>query len=458
MKDICCILVAAMVMSGCSHGPGSLLGEASSAASQTVCSGTFVMGLPPEEAYRAEFRPEPGVWAVDWALRYQVDRAQREVRADIAGAFPSRSVFREGRGCTLVPQGEAAPAAITIAAPAPALLPEIAGPEVVAPESAALREAVDDAFAEPGSGGQPRVTEAVVVVHDGRVIGERYAPGIGIDTALDGHSLAKSVVNALIAVLVREGRLDVRARVGAPEWQPEDPRATITLDDLMRMQAGFDFDEGKGAGTATHMWYTQDDIAHFAAQQPLVTPVGQAWHYSSGSFAILSRVLKDAIGDPQALAEFAHREVFDPLGMSRVTIEFDRAGNMMGAHAVYASARDWARFGLLYLHDGSVGGRRILPESWLHYSTTPTLGGGYGAGFWLNTTNAPVPVWGFPWGLPGAPRDAFMGRGYMGQWLVIVPSENLVVVRMGFSHEDAGEMQSAARLVREVVQALHARP
>jgi CubicO group peptidase (beta-lactamase class C family) len=279
---------------------------------------------------------------------------------------------------------------------------------------------------------------------------------VGIDTQLDGHSLAKSVVNALVGVLVRDGKVDVNARVPMPEWSASDPRAQITLDNLLRMDAGFDFDEGKGASTAGVMWFTQDDIAHFAASQPLVSRVGRQWHYSSGSYAILSHVLESDIGGPQALNDFAHQDVFDPLGMREVTIEFDGVGAMMGAHAVYASARDWARFGLLYLHDGVVGGRRILPEGWVRYSTTPTLGGGYGAGFWLNNVNTPVPTWGFPWGLPGAPPDAFMARGYLGQWIVVVPSENLVVVRMGFSHGGAGEMMSVAKLVRDTVDALHA--
>jgi CubicO group peptidase (beta-lactamase class C family) len=328
---------------------------------------------------------------------------------------------------------------------------------VVAPESDALRAAIDAAFAEPGPEG-PRATQAVVIVHDDRVVGERYADGVGIDTQLDGHSLAKSVVNALIGVLAREGKLDVNARAAAPEWGQGDPRAQITLDNLLRMDAGFDFDEGRGASTAGVMWFTTDDIAHFAADQTLVSGVGLRWHYSSGSYALLSRVLKNDIGGPQALTSFAHREVFDPLGMHDPTIEFDGVGTMMGAHAVYASARDWARFGLLYLHDGVVDGRRILPEGWVRYSTTPTLGGGYGAGFWLNTINTPVPTWRFPWGLPGAPSDAFMARGYLGQWIVVVPSENLVVVRLGFSHGAAGEMTSVARLVRDSVAALHAAP
>jgi CubicO group peptidase (beta-lactamase class C family) len=454
VKKVVSALLALVWLSGCTRSPASPLEQASGATSQAICSGVFVSGLPPADVYRLAQRPESGMWAVDWALRYHVDRARRQVRTDIGGAFHSRSVFREGRGCTLVWQ---APPPQPLAPPPvePALLPDIAGPEAVAPQNAALGAAVDAAFAEPGAGGAPRSTDAVVIVHDGRVVAERYAPGVGVDTALDGHSLAKSVVNALIGVLARDGRLDVSARVAAPEWPAGDPRAAITLGDLMRMDAGFDFDEGTGASTAGEMWFTQDDIAHFAAEQRLVSPVGARWHYSSGSYAILSRVLKSEIGGPQALTDFAHREVLGPLGMRDVTIEFDGSGTMMGAHAVYASARDWARFGLLYLHDGVVGGRRILPDGWVRYSTTPTLGGGYGAGFWLNTTNAAVPTWGFPWGLPGVPADAFMARGYLGQWIVIVPSENLVVVRMGFSHGGAGEMRSVAKLVRDAAVALH---
>jgi CubicO group peptidase (beta-lactamase class C family) len=452
MKKLVSALLASIGLAGCAHGPDALLGQASGATSQAICSGLFVSGLQPGDIYRLQQRPEPGMWAVDWALRYRVDNQRREVRTDIAGAFPSRSVFRDGRGCTLVRQSP--PPAIAAAPSAPALLPDIAGPAVVAPKSVALRAAIDAAFADPGAGGR-RATEAVVIVHGGQVVAERYAPGVGIDTQLDGHSLAKSFVNALIGVLVREGRLDVRDRTGAPEWDASDPRSRITLDELMRMDAGFDFDEGNGASTAGVMWFTQDDIAHFAAEQPLVSPVGERWHYNSGSYALLSRVLKSQIGGPQALSDFAHREVLDRLGMRSVTIEFDGTGTMMGAHAVYASARDWARFGLLYLQDGVVSGRRVLPEGWVRYSTTPTLGGGYGAGFWLNTVNTPVPTWGFPWGLPGAPADAFMGRGYLGQWVVIVPSENLVVVRMGFSHGGAGEMTSVAKLVRDTVAALH---
>jgi CubicO group peptidase (beta-lactamase class C family) len=444
-----------MLLCGCSGPPLSLLDEASHATSEEVCNGALVTGLAGDEAFRLQLRPEPGMWAVAWAVHYDVDRARGEVRSDILGRYPSRAVWREGRGCTLVASDGQAPAALHIAPSAPPALPGIAGPDIVVARDPALRAAIDAAFAERGDE-TPVATKAVVVVHDGQVIGERYAPGIGIDTPLSGHSLAKSVVNALLGVLVRDRKLDVNARADAPEWQtPGDPRGRITIADLMRMDTGFDFDEGAGAGTATHMWYLEPDIAHFAASRPLVTLPRLQWHYSSGSYAILSRILKETVGPPQALNDFAHREIFGPLGMRDATIEFDSAGNMMGAHAVFASARDWARFGQFYLNDGIAGNVRILPEGWVRFSTTPTLGTGYGAGFWLNTTHAPVPIWGFPWGLPGVPADAFMGRGYMGQWIVIVPSERLVVTRFGYSHGDAGAMTSVAELVHGVIAALH---
>src|SRR5579872_1320978 len=260
MKRAVCALLAAVGLEGCALGPGALLDQASGSTSQQVCSGVFVSGLAPDSVYQTVLRPEPGMAAIDWALRYQVDRTRREVRTRIAGAFASRSVFRDGRGCTLVRHGPP-PQALRATRAEPALLPDIAGPAPVAPQSAALAAAIDAAFAEPGIGG-PRATEAVVIVHDGQVIGERYAPGVGVDTPLDGHSLAKSVVNALIGVLVRERRLDVQARAAAPEWGGDDPRAQITLADLMRMDAGFDFDEGRGASTAGQMWFASDDIAH----------------------------------------------------------------------------------------------------------------------------------------------------------------------------------------------------
>lgn len=452
MRRFLGVAALAVLLGGCSQV--GLLGEASNAASHTLCMAAFVSHVDPQDALDKELMPEPGMGLVGGMLRYDIDTKAQEVRSTLAGGFASRAVYRAGRGCTSVFDDKPV-AALTPPPAAPALQPDIAGPDMVTTDNPALARALDAAFAER-QGQAPRATAAAVVVQHGRVIAERYARGYGIDTPLSGHSMAKSIVNALIGVLVRDGRMDVAAKVAAPEWTaPGDPHRAITVDNLMRMTGGIGWDEGAGPSRATHMWYTQADDARFAAGAVLKDRPGTAWGYSSQGYMLLSRLVGQKIGGgPQGVSDFAAREIFAPLGMHRVTIQFDEAGTMMGAWSILATPRDWARFGLLYLHDGMAGGRRILPEGWVRYSTTPSLGGGYGAGFWLNVTDAPVPERGFPFGMPHAPADAYFARGYMGQYIVIVPSADLVVVRMGFSHDDGGDIGGTGRLVRDVIAAL----
>jgi CubicO group peptidase (beta-lactamase class C family) len=428
-----------------------LLAETSAATSQTLCTSVFVSGLQPDDAFRKQLRPEPGMGLVNWAMHYEVDKKRREVHTRILGTFSSRSVFAPGRGRTLVFEGRL-PSAVETLSPEPALLREIAGSGVVIPEYPRLRAAIDAAFEEPRRG-PSRNTAAIDIVHNGRVIGEKYAPGYGPDVALWGHSLAKSVVNALVGILVRNGAPDTNRPAPVPEWHtPNGPRAAITLDNLLRMDAGFGFDEGVGSTLATRMFYTQPDTTRFAVAAKLTTSPGTRWGYSSRSYAVLSRIVGEAVGGGP---NFIHHNLFDPLGMQSATVEYDSAGTMMGAYSILASPRDWARFGPLYLNDGVVAGHRILPEGWVHYSTSPTLDSSYGTGFWLNNTDREIPVWRFPWGLPGAPSDTFMARGYLGQYIVIVPSESLVVVRFGYSRGRGAAMESVGRLIHDIIIALH---
>lgn len=432
--------------------------------SRDLCSAVFVSQLEPEQDYRERERARPGMGWLDWMLRHHVDMPKREVTASVFGLLRSRAIFRDGLGTILVRGPEPADPPICEADLAggescgPAL-PEIAGSVVVEPIDVGLREALDRAFAEPTRPPYRR-TKAVVVVRDGRVVAERYAPGYGLATRLLGYSNAKSVINALIGILVRQGRLSVDQPAVVEEWSdPADPRHAITIDHLLRMTSGLAISETRSplCGIA-RMIFLECDMAGFAMKSGLQTTPGTSWEYTSGNTLVLSRIVRDSVGGRAIdVLRFAHRELFQPLGMRDVTIEFDATGTPVGSTYLFASARDWARFGLLYLNDGVVAGRRILPEDWVRYSSTPTLGTGYGAGFWTNQIQGDVPGWNHPWAVPGAPHDVISARGSLGQFVIVIPSQRLVIARFGlsFAREDA---EGVGRLVKDVIAALGTSP
>lgn len=442
------IVIAAAAVAALIFRPDRLLEMASASTSQNICAGTFVTGLDPDRTYAEEVRPEGGMGLIAWVLRYDVDRTARQVSTTIFGVFKTSSAFQEGFGCRLVHAG-AVPLAGDFAPISP-LASDIAGPELVITPNPGLARALDKAFALERDG-VARHTRAVVIVHDGKIVAERYAPGIGIGTPLLSHSVAKSVTNALIGILVREGKLSLTQTVKGPAWH-----TPATVEQLMRMAAGLPLDEGIGPGASQRMWFTTRDNDAFAEAAPQVGKPGEAWAYGNLVYAVLSRLVRDKAGaTPQSVANFARNELFAPLGMTHALMEFDGAGSPMGGNAFYASARDWARLGLFYLNDGVANGQRIPPEGWVAMSTRQTLDAGYGAGFWLNVTDAPMRAWpGARWGLPGAPKDAYFARGYLGQFVVVVPSERLVVVRFGASHIRGGDIESVGALVRDTIEAI----
>jgi CubicO group peptidase (beta-lactamase class C family) len=339
------------------------------------------------------------------------------------------------------------------AAKSPPFLPDIAGPEIVEPADPRLRAALDHAFEEP-SAPPLRRTRAVVVVRDGRVIAERYAPHIGIETELLGYSISKSVINALAGIMTQQGLLSPSIPAPVPEWRENsDPRREIEVEHLMRMTTGLELDEtNSGFDPSSRMLYLHDDMAAFAVQAKLVAPVGHRWHYSSGTTQILSRIIRDRAGGPEQALAYAWRELFNPLGMRHVTLELDGSGTIQGTSYMLASARDWARFGLLYLNDGVVGERRILHADWVDFCAAATLDTDYAAGFWTNRSdneraNTRVRA--------GIPRDAFFASGDLGQRIFIIPSQRMVIVRLGDSVDPTGDIEGAKRLVREVIAAVN---
>jgi CubicO group peptidase (beta-lactamase class C family) len=455
-------VAGASSLGGCS--PLQPVRAASSYTSHTICSETFISGLPPAQVYAETVATTPFYGLIDGLIRYHVDPIKREVSTTVAGGFLSRAVYRDGLGCILVHQADPRetplPKDILADAPvAPPSLPDIAGPDVVTPADPALKAAIDRAFAEP-SRSPERLIKAVVVVRDGRVIAERYAPGYGIDTPQLSFSMAKTVINALIGILVRDGRLVVDQPAPVAAWRdPSDPRHGISIDNLLRHNSGLALEEtGSPFDVTTRMLMLEDDTAKYAEAAPLIAPIGSRWHYSSPGYAILSRIVRDAVGgNAEAVLRFARRELFDPLGMRRVTLEFDAVGTPLGSSFMFASARDWARLGMLYLGDGVAGGRRILPQRWVGYSSRPTPGAfyGYAAGLWTSlepngTADGPVGT--------GLPPGAFFANGRLGQFILIVPSERLVLVRLGITQAPPlGDDGGIPRLVADVIAALHSK-
>lgn len=429
------VSVAIGALAGCSSfSPGHGLKVATAGVSQTLCSAVFVSGRDVDQAYREEMQPQGGMWMIDWGLRYELDRDRREVRTRVYGAYPSRAVYRDGMGC-LLDNGRIPPAVPsgtrTTVTP---VLPEIAGPGLVAPASPKLLAALDTAF-DPSW----QATKAVVVLHRGRVVAERYAPDVTMHTAWHAHSISKSATHALVGVLALQGRLDPKP-----------------LDPLLRMTEGKARFRGyNGFDDATRMWSLEPDMAAYAESRPQEVLPGTRWDYSDPGYLRASKAIRDAVGGSAAdVQRFAHAELFGLLGMRSVVMEFDAAGTPVGASHFYGTARDWAKLGLLYLYNGEVGGERLLPRDWARQAATPTLDTGYGAGFWLNLPATSRHPLGFPWGLPGAPADAYFGYGYLGQYLIVVPSQQLVIVRFGLTHEAGGGRVQAGRLVADVIEAL----
>ncbi len=374
-----------------------------------------------------------------WLLRpfaARVDHAHGSVTASLFGVCPRTAVYRPGRGATLLP---ARGALVTLSQGSPSSAPRPLDPWTTARRTPDhLQRVVDWAFAEPDPR-RLRRTHAVVVVQDGVVLAERYARGVGSDTPLPGWSMTKSVLGTLVGLLVSAGRLTLADRELLPAWRSPDPRSAIQLEDLLRMRSGLRFSESYANpwSDVLQMLFNCGDAAAYAANRPLAAKPGTLWSYSSGTTNILSAIVRRTVGDDE-YASWPRRILFDPLGMRSAMLEPDASGTFVCSSFMVATARDWARFGQLWLDRGSWRGRQIVPASWVDFSTTPTAqspDGRYGAHWWLKLN--PEIGGDTPTAAAIAP-DAFFAIGHEGQTLTVIPSKRLVVVRMGVSiHIDA---------------------
>lgn len=416
-----------------------------------LASSVFLSGRDPAvvEAEDLGFHPLFRVF------KAKIDREEKSVSCSLlgTGSFASTAVYREGFGATLHSGAEKE---AVLAWPKSAVDVEIANrdPEAIdwpmgdrtafRPPSdgvdlARIRAAGDRLFEEPDSAHLLR-TRALIIIHDGCLIYEKYGPRITKTTPLLSWSTAKSVTNALVGILVGEGKLALDAAAPVPEWAgAADPRGAITLDQLMRMSSGLEWFEAyadRPVSDVNLMLFRKPDMGAFAAAKPLEARPGSVWNYSSGTANLVQRIIRRTFASDEDYWRFPRRALFDRIGMRNAVWERDASGTFVGSSYLYATARDFARFGLLCSNDGVWLGERILPEGWMRYSTTPAPAapnGGYGAMFWLNAGAEGRPE---TRPFPKLPADAYFALGFQGQTIAVLPLQKLVVVRLGMTYDD----------------------
>ncbi len=305
-----------------------------------------------------------------------------------------------------------------------------------------LARAVDALFSRDDVG----ETRAVLVLHDGAVAAERYENGYGPRTKFLGWSMSKTVTAVLIGALVAEGRLRLDNSPPIPAWQrPGDPRGEITLRQLLQMRSGLRHKENSAPiydSDEVRMLFRdgRDDMAAWAEAQPLAHEPGRVFNYSTSTGVILADIAARVLapgGTPdarqRAMADFFHSRFSEPLGAPSFTPEYDAAGTMIGGSMIWATARDWARFGEMLRHKGSVGGAQLVPRAWVEFMTSPSpRAPDYGAMTWLNRPSHTKRNVLFA---AQGPKDAFAAIGHQGQFVIVIPSEHLTIVRLGKTDE-----------------------
>jgi CubicO group peptidase (beta-lactamase class C family) len=429
--------------------PPELLRVGDGYAAKIVCSNVFMAGRDPD-AVLAEDVQAPGNPLLR-LIRVSVNREEGKVSARILGLFaPGHALYRGAFGCTSVPDGDfnaamnAAPEE-DLAAPPPSddLWPE--GERVAAANNGKLAPLLaDEALAGPEM-------RAIVVVHNGRIVAERYGDGFDARTPLLGWSMTKTVNAALVGRVMLSGKLNFDDAKLFAAWHG-DGRAAITLADLLGMESGLAFNEDYGAvADVTRMLYLDPDMVTLPVNAALEDKPGQRFRYSSGTAVLLSRIWMDRLGDPQSAFDYPRDALFGPLGMSSAVLEVDARGTFAGSSYLYATARDWARFGQFLIQDGVWNGQRLLPEGFVATMRTSTQssGGKYTqAQAWLAAPGGDLSA------AAGLPGDTFWLEGHDGQSVAIVPSAGLIVVRMGLTPSRLSYRPQV--LVKQIVGALSA--
>jgi CubicO group peptidase (beta-lactamase class C family) len=430
---------------------------------KVLCSAVFVSGRNPAEAFRNSgyfLFPDDQRTGVSYAI----DRGKKLVRMT-HGALTRIAKFYGDQGCIIHPQDHDGiyftPVAVKTKLPGEASQPWPMGdkpsgkPVPSSVDRGHLDKAVDLAFSDPEG-----LTAAFVVVHKGEIVAERYMPGITKDTQLESWSMGKSLTATLFALLVKEGIYRIDDPVPVPEWHaPGDPRAAIRIADLLHMSSGLRFIAGqdpdytpdKGYPDHTLIYTGAIDAFTHSITRPLQFPPNTEGRYRNSDPLMIGWLIKQAVTKRgEEYLTYPQRALFDRIGIRRQVLETDPYGNFLLTGYDYGTARNWARIGLLYLQDGMWQGQRLLPEGWATFVSTPAPAWKqpvYGGLFWVNRDGA--------WNIP---RNAYFANGAGGQRTFVIPTHDLVVVRMGHYRGDRAGMRTLNAALQELMLAVEARP
>ena len=430
-----------------------------------MCNGLFTSNRTLEQVFAQELAYLRQPVGTAGGGDYEVDRTRRTVAVGKPGGAPvMRAVFREGIGCVILAPDQtfdAIDSLPTLEMPAPPgdpsttpwpegdLIEDRGLPPGV--DAAALQAASDWAFTRESA---EQVTLSLLVVHDGKIIHERYAPGIDTSTRTRTWSTAKSIAVTLIGMLVDQGKMALDEPLGVG-WLPRaaapehDPRRAITLRHVLHMSSGLETVDNRGleyaTGSGMAYWAGASSVRG-ALNRGLIAAPGTSWDYENYDTLLAVHAMKLAIGDDREYLRFPRRALLDRIGMRSTLLSTDRFGDFVLSSQVYTNARDLARFGMLYLQGGMWHGERLLSEEWITFVRTPApatarRGSQYGGQWWLVPDNR-----------QDVPKDAYSTAGNRGQFVIVVPSHDLVIVRRGLDYGRQGF--DRWDLTREVLKAI----
>jgi CubicO group peptidase (beta-lactamase class C family) len=369
---------------------------------------------------------------IDWATN-EINHSERFVISKVYGLKERKSIYREGLGATLInddfdiskPYNVPKRTKINTNLPFPYGNLEPKDTVFSNIDYVKLKGVIEDSFDKKGQ--KDKRTRSVIVIYKNKIIAEKYDDGFNKNSKILGWSMTKSLTATYFGILQKQSKFDIMKPAPIAEWK-NDERSKITTNDLLHMNSGLEWEEDYGKiSDVTKMLFIEEDMTKSQINKPLVGKPNNTWNYSSGTTNLLSGILRKQFKTHQEYLDFWYTNLLDKIGMNSAIVETDMAGNFVGSSYGWATTRDWAKFGLLYLHKGNWTGEQIFNESWVKYVSTPTntSNGQYGAQFWLNAGGR----------FPNAPKDMYYASGYQGQMVAIFPSHDIVIVRMGLKED-----------------------